>query len=137
MIWKEGEMIGRFNALRWAVAACTLAAATGCAPDAWQNYKSTGFNDYLSTVETGCQPLWFGQMNLQKFDAAYAGSQQSDFSALLDNASRLYYNRISPSQFREAVQAISMSTSDARTNRSIDCMIAQLPADRPQSPAGR
>lgn len=127
----------RAVAARRAVAACAVAALAGCAPDAWQNYKATGFNDYLSAVETSCQPLWIGQMYLQKFDAAYAGSQQSDFTSLLDSASRLYYNRISPSQFRDGVQAMTLGTSDARTNRSIDCMIAQLPADRPASPPAR
>jgi hypothetical protein len=127
----------RFNASRWALAACAIASATACAPDAWQSYKATGFNDYLSTVEASCQPLWFGEMYLQRFDAAYAGPYQSDFAALLDNASRLYSNRITPSQFRLAVQAMSMGSTDARTNRSVDCMIAQLPADRPPSPPGR
>jgi hypothetical protein len=112
-------------------AAATLSA---CAPDAWQNYKATGFNEYLNTVETQCQPLWIGQMYLQKIDASYAGGQQSNFTALLDNASRMYYNRISPAAFRESVQAQVMTSTDARTNRSLDCMIAQLPPDRPRSP---
>jgi hypothetical protein len=129
--------MGRTIASRWAVAACAVAALAGCAPDAWQNYKATGFNDYLNAVETGCQPLWLGQMYLQKVDAAYAGSHQSDFASFLDNASRLYYNRISPSQFRDSVQSMTLGTSDARTNRSIDCMIAKLPADRPASPTAR
>src|SRR5512137_410956 len=97
-------------ASRLTVAACAVAALAGCAPDAWQNYKATGFNDYLNAVETGCQPLWIGQMYLQKIDAAYAGSQQSDFASLLDNASRLYYNRISPAQFRDSVQSLTPGT---------------------------
>ena len=124
-------------ASRLTVAACAVAALAGCAPDAWQNYRATGFNDYLSAVETGCQPLWLGQMYLPKLDASYAGSHQSDFATLLDNASRLYYNRISPSQFRDSVQSVTLGASDARTNRSIDCMIARLPADRPSSPSAR
>jgi hypothetical protein len=127
----------RAVAARCAVAACAVAALAGCAPDAWQNYKATGFNDYLSAVEAGCQPLWIGQMYLPKFDASYAGSQQSDFASLLDNASRLYYSRITPEQFRNGVQAMTLGTADARTNRSIDCMIARLPADRPASPPAR
>ena len=98
-------------AARWAVAACAVAALAGCAPEAWQNYKATGFNDYLSAVETNCQPLWFGQMYLPKLDASYAGSQQSEFASLLDNASRLYYNRITPEQFRNGVQAMTPGTS--------------------------
>jgi len=112
-----------------------LASIAACAPDAWRNNKATGFNDYLDTVQRQCQPLWFGSMNLPTFDASSAGPYQSQFSSLLDTASRMYYNRITPADFRAAVQAQSLS-SDARTGRSIDCMIAQLPADRPHSPPG-
>lgn len=115
------------------VALVTSIAA--CAPDAWRNVKATGFNDYLDAVQRQCQPLWFGSMNLPTFDVSSAGPYQSQFSSLLDTASRLYYNRITADDFRNAVQGQSMS-SDARTNRSIDCMIAQLPPDRPRSPPG-
>lgn len=118
-----------------AFASLTLAASiAACAPDAWRNVEATGFNDYLDTVQRQCQPLWFGSMNLPTFDMSSAGPYQSQFSSLLDSASRLYY-RITPADFRAAVQAQSLS-SDARTTRSIDCMVAQLPADRPRSPPG-
>lgn len=123
--------MARSIAARWTMAACAIAALPGCAPDAWQNYKATGFNDYLSSVETQCQPLWVGSMLLRKFDAEYAGARQSDFASLLDVTSRLYYNRITPAQFREMVQSLVLSSDDPRTNQSIDCMIRQLPADRP------
>lgn len=112
-----------------------VASIAACAPDAWRNVEATGFNDYLDTVQRQCQPLWFGSMNLSTFDMSSAGPYQSQFSSLLDAASRLYYNRITPADFRAAVQAQSLS-SDARTTRSIDCMVAQLPADRPRSPPG-
>lgn len=112
-----------------------VASIAACAPDAWRNAKATGFNDYLDTVQRQCQPLWFGPMNLPTFDMSSAGPYQSQFSSLLDTASRLYFHRITPADFRAAVQAQSLS-SDARTTRSIDCMVAQLPADRPRSPPG-
>ena len=112
-----------------------LASIAACAPDAWRNSKATGFNDYLDTVQRQCQPLWFGSMNLPTFDVSSAGPYQSQYSSLLDTASRMYYNRITPADFRVAVQTQSM-TSDARTTRSIDCMIAQLPADRRSSSPG-
>ena len=119
-----------------AVASLTLVASiAACAPDAWRNVEATGFNDYLDTVQRQCQPLWFGSMNLPTFDVSSAGPYQSQFSSLLDTASRLYYNRITPADFRNTVQAQSLG-ADARTNRSIDCMIAQLPPDRPRSPPG-
>jgi hypothetical protein len=109
---------------------------SACAPDAWQNYKASGFNDYLNTVETRCQPLWIGDMYLPNFDASSAGGQGGNFDMLLDATSRLYYNRITPADFRESVQALALTSTDARTNRSIDCMITQLPPDRPRTPPG-
>ena len=38
--------------------------------------------------------------------------------------------------YRLAVQSIALTTTDSRTNRSIDCIIAKLPPDRPGKPAG-
>jgi hypothetical protein len=116
-------------------AVALVVSIAACAPDAWRNVEATGFNAYLDTVQRQCQPLWFGSMYLQSFDVSSAGAYQSQFSSLLDTASRLYYNRITPADFRNTVQAQSLG-ADARTNRSIDCMIAQLPPDRPRSPPG-
>jgi len=113
-----------------------VATLTACAPDAWQNYKATGFDDYLGVIETQCQPLWIGSMYLPKFNSAAAGGQGGSFDMLLDSTSRLYYNRMSPAGFRESVQSLAMTANDARTNRSIDCMIAKLPPDRPRTPPG-
>jgi hypothetical protein len=125
------------NGAHKAVIALALGAAlSGCAPDAWRNAKATGFNDYLDVVQTKCQPLWFGSMYLQTFDISSAGPYQSNFASLLDTTSRLYYNRITPADFRTAVQSQNLGSYDERTNRTIDCMIAQLPPDRPHSPPG-
>lgn len=119
---------------RWAAFAAAGLAA--CAPDAWQSYKATGFNDYLNVVQAECQPLWIGEMYLRTFDAQSAGGQGGRFDSLLDISSRLYYNRMTPGDFRAAVQALVFTSTDPRTNRSIDCMIAKLPADRPNTPGG-
>ena len=108
---------------------------TACAPDAWQNYKATGFNDYIDTIGAKCQPLWIGSMHLQPFASSSVPGQSSNFDILLDLTSRLYYNRMTPAAYREAVQS-QFDAGDARTSRSIDCMIAQLPPDRPRSPPG-
>lgn len=125
--------------MSWALRASgilALATVAGCAPDAWQNYKATGFNDYLNVVQEQCQPLWIGDMYLQTFDAQSAGNQGGRFDMLLDATSRLYYNRITPAEFRGSVQSLAMTASDERTNGSIDCMIAKLPPDRPRQPPG-
>jgi hypothetical protein len=108
-----------------------------CAPDAWvYNKKSAGFNGYLDTVAAQCQPLVIGPMQLPKFDASSVPDQGGNFDILLDLSSRLYYQRITPEAFREAVQTQFMAANDPRTSRSIDCMIAQLPAERPTNPPG-
>jgi hypothetical protein len=119
-----------------AAAALAAATLTACAPDAWQSVKATGFNDYLDVVQSECQPLWIGNNQLQKFEASYFGGQSGNFDMLLDATSRLYYNRIGAADFRNSVQALALTSTDARTNRSIDCMIAKLPPDRPRSPPG-
>jgi hypothetical protein len=122
-----------------ALATCAAAACvalSACAPDAWQSYKASGFNDYLNVVQAKCQPLWVGANQMRTIDASAWAGQGGGFDQWLDTTSRLYYNRITPAQYRESVQALVMSTKDARTNRSIDCIIAQLPADRPTSPGG-
>jgi hypothetical protein len=131
---RQRDSMARSGLIRCTVVGVVVLSASACAPDAFQNYKASGFNDYLSTVETRCQPLWIGSMLLQRFDADNAGAQQSTFSALLDSTSRLYYGRITPAQFRESVQSLVLASNDPRTNRSIDCMIQQLPTDRPRSP---
>ena len=119
-----------------AVATLAVASLGGCAPDAWQNYKATGFNDYLNVVQAECQPLWIGDMYLQPFEASSVPGQPGRFDSLLDMTSKLYYNRSTPADFRAGVQALVFTSDDPRTNRSIDCMIAKLPADRPRTPGG-
>ena len=117
-----------------AVAAAAVLSA--CAPDAWQSYKATGFNQFLDTVGAQCQPLWIGSQQLPQIDSQYANAWQSNFDVFLDNTSRLYYSRMSPADYRGAVQSIALTTTDSRTNRSIDCIIAKLPSDRPGKPSG-
>ncbi len=120
-----------------AIAVMSTAVLAACAPDAWvYNKKASGFDDYLNTVTAQCQPLWIGQMQLTTFDASSAPAQGGNFDMLLDLSSRLYYHRMSPAAFRETVRTQFMAESDPRTNRSIDCMIAQLPTDRPTNPPG-
>jgi hypothetical protein len=117
-------------------AAAAIGVLAACAPDAWQSQKATGFNQFLDTVGTQCQPLWIGQQQLQQIDSQYATGWQSNFDVFLDNTSRLYYKRMSPADYRVAVQSIALTTTDSRTNRSIDCIIAKLPSDRPSKPGG-
>lgn len=115
--------------------AATLGLAA-CAPDAWQSYKATGFNEYLDTVQAKCQPYFIGNNAVTSFTAAAWQGQGGGFDQWLDATSRLYYNRMTPAQYRQSIQSLAMTMNDPRTNRSIDCTIAQLPPDRPSSPGG-
>lgn len=118
---------------RAAVAAAGFALLAGCAPDSVENFKATGLNAYLDSIAANCQPLYIGQTLYDKSLAqTFDNSSQTDI--LQDQVSRLYYGRMSPSQFREAVMS---SWPGERTARSVECMIAQLPPERPSSPGGR
>lgn len=109
----------------------SLALLAGCAPDAWTNVRATGFNAYLDTVQAECQPLWIGNMYFPRIDASSVPGQESRYTEFLDISSRFYSGRMTPAAFRDAVQSIGGTTGDPRTDRSIDCMIAKRPANRP------
>lgn len=98
----------------------------GCAPDSVRNYRAAGFNAYLDTVQAQCQPLWIGNMLVDSAGAP-AGSA-SLYTEWLDLTSRLYYQRITPADYRSAV--LAQIDSGERTRRSVDCIIAKLPETR-------
>lgn len=108
-----------------------LALLAGCAPDAWTNVRATGFNAYLDAVQAECQPLWIGNMYLPRIDPSAVPGQESRYTEFLDISSRFYSGRMSPADFRSAVQSLGGASGDPRTDRSIDCMIAKRPANRP------
>lgn len=116
--------------------ALVLAGALGvtaCAPDAWQNVRAPQFNAWLDTVAAECQPLWFGNRVVRDFNEASGQMDPGDMDQLLDLSSRLFYGRISPADFSNAVQSTWLGD---RTARSAQCMIAKLPAERPSTPSG-
>ncbi len=116
-----------------AAACAALSLAAGCAPDSVESVRATGLNAYMQTVAANCQPLYIGQtLYSRSLDQTFDNSSQTDI--VQDMTSRLYYGRMSPSQFREAMLS---SWPGERTARSVDCMIAQLPPERPSSPGGR
>jgi len=104
-----------------AIAAAGLLA--GCAPDAWNAQSS--FDQYLDTVAKKCYPLQLGQYLIS--DLIYGSS-----SYFMDEASRLYYGKISQASFRNAM--VSFSNDSAATHRGVDCIISQLPSAPPASP---
>jgi hypothetical protein len=77
-------------------------------------------------VQAQCQPLWIGNMLIDS-PGAPTGSA-SLYTEWLDLTSRLYYQRITPVDYRSAV--LAQIDSGERTRRSVDCIIAKLPSKR-------
>lgn len=111
-----------------AVALAAAALAAGCAPDTVTNRAATGFNAYLDDVAEKCKPLMLGSYDMT-WKLQHTGIYGDDYNYFFDLASKLYYQRTGSDAFRTGINGFF--GSDARTNASIDCMIANLPANRP------
>jgi hypothetical protein len=110
-----------------------LLVATGlaaCAPDAVTNKYATGFNAYINQIATACNPLMVGEYNMT-YQLEHDGLGDNQVNYFFDATSQLYYQRSTPADYRTAINGFFGGGS--RTNRSIDCIIANLPADRPQA----
>jgi len=119
---------------QWRRAALALVAAsaiTACAPDAVTNKYATGFNAYLDQIAVACKPLMIGSYDMT-YRLQQKGIYSDDFNYFFDLTSRLYYRRVSPSDYRSGVNGFF--GGGATTDRSIDCIVANLPADRPPDP---
>ncbi|MDW3687492.1 hypothetical protein RA280_38320 [Cupriavidus sp. CV2] len=115
-------------------AACAALALCGCAPDSVRNFEAKGFNAYLDSVQRGCPNMMIGNNNISDWLRTDRGQNDSDYVYWLDQTSRLYYQRITPAQYRDSViGALGRGKSDAR---AVDCIVRKLPAQRPISPAG-
>ena len=105
-----------------------VAALTGCAPDAVSNKSATGFNAYVDQVALVCKPLMVGQYDMT-YRLQNKGIYGDDFNYFFDATSQLYYQRKTTAEYRSAINGFF--GGGATTDRSIDCIIANLPADRP------
>ncbi len=110
-----------------AVAVCGL---VGCAPDAVTNRQATGFNAFLDTIAVQCKPLMIGSYDMTE-RLQRKGIYGDDYNYFFDATSQLYYQRSTPADYRSAINGFF--GAGATTNRGIDCIIANLPADRPQA----
>jgi hypothetical protein len=125
-----GRTFGWLSVLVLAIATGTT--VVGCAPDAVRNYQATGFNGWLGQLPTTCQPLQIGSRDvglwIQMNDMG-----NNDYNYFIDMTSRLYYNRISPASYRDAVTGqFGAGTSN---DRVFACILRTLPAQRPDAPA--
>ena len=100
----------------------------GCAPDAVTNRYATGFNAYLDTIAAACKPLMVGQYDMT-YRLQQKGIYGDDFNYFFDATSQLYYQRKTPADYRSSINGFF--GSGTTTDRSIDCIIANLPAERP------
>jgi hypothetical protein len=109
---------------RFALAFTALLLIAGCAPDAMNNRAATGFNGYLNTIGRECSPLLLGGQEIS--ESIQRGWGDNNYNWWLDVTSRLYYQTLSPSAYRETVTAFMGAGYD----RAIDCTIAKLPVAR-------
>jgi hypothetical protein len=116
---------------RAALALVAASAITACAPDTVTNRYATGFNAYLDQIALACKPLMIGSYDMT-YRLQQKGIYSDDFNYFFDLTSRLYYRRVSPSDYRSGVNGFF--GGGATTDRSIDCIVANLPADRPADP---
>ena len=122
-------MKGSTRTFRRVIVSCVLlAAVAGCAPDAVTNKQATGFNAFIDQIAVACKPLMIG-----KYDMTYRlttkGVYGDNFDYFFDLTSKLYYQRTSPADYRSGINGFFGGGST--TDRSISCIIANLPADRP------
>jgi hypothetical protein len=128
MVSPRSAVAGRFFGC--AVALAMLAALAGCAPDAVRSYAATGFNGYLDSLKTACPNLQIGASEIGLW--LQYNAVNDNYNYWLDQTSRLYYQRISPDAYRSSVTA---QLGDGSYNaRSFDCIIRNLPAERPDAP---
>ena len=107
-----------------------VAAVTGCAPDAVSNRYATGFNAYIDQIAVACKPLMVGQYDMT-YRLQNKGIYGDDFNYFFDATSQLYYQSKTAADYRSAINGFF--GGGATTDRSIDCIIANLPADRPKA----
>ncbi|BDB27114.1 hypothetical protein CTP10_R45190 [Cupriavidus sp. P-10] len=118
-----------------AAAAASVAMLAACAPDAVRNRQATDFNAYLDSLRTACPNMIVGTNNISEWLRTSGSRSDDDYVYWLDQTSRLYYQRISAQQYRDSISAALGGRSDAP---ALDCIVRNLPTDRPTHvPGGR
>jgi hypothetical protein len=113
-----------------AVAAATTVGA--CAPDAYRSSQATGFNAYIQKLGQVCHPLQIGDQDITRYILEQATGEQN-YIYFLDNTSRLYYNRITPQSYRQAL--VGFFGAGTYNDQSFNCIFLNLPPDRPNAPS--
>jgi hypothetical protein len=114
-------------------AALTATLLAGCAPDSVRSVEATGFNAYLQKLGQVCQPLLIGDANVGEW-IRYGAVGNNNYDYFVDATSKLYYNRLTPAGYRQAV--VGFLGPGTPNDRSFDCIFRNLPPDRPSAPVG-
>ena len=126
---RDSASIAVVRASAW-VLALTFAVA-GCAPDSIKSNQATGFNGYLKKIGAVCKPLIIGDRDIgEALRLESIGDNSYDY--FLDKTSQLYYNRISPANYRQNLDAFF--GTGTYNSSAYDCLLNNLPADRPNAP---
>jgi hypothetical protein len=136
MISHRSDNVTRQRLLALGRAAMLLASATfavGCAPDSVRSVQATGFNAYIKQLPTSCRPLQIGNQDLGE-QILMNDMTNNDYAYFLDVTSRLYYNRMSPASYRQAL--VGFFGAGTPNDKSFDCIFRTLPPDRPNAPVG-
>jgi hypothetical protein len=107
------------------------AVLAGCAPDAVRSVEATGYNGFLRKIGAVCRPLQIGDQDLGDM-LRRGGNGTNDYDFFLNVTSRLYYNRISPVEYRQTLTGFF--GAGTTNNASFDCILSNLPAERPNAP---
>ena len=118
---------------RLALGGALATTAVACAPDSVRSVQATGFNAYFKQLATACQPLLIGTADVGQW-IQFNDMGNNDYNYFLDVTSKLYYNRLTPVGYRQAVEGFFGNGTP--NNRSFDCIFRTLPPDRPNAPVG-
>jgi hypothetical protein len=121
------------TAAQLAVAIATTIAAAACAPDAVRSNQAVGFNAYIQKLGQVCHPLQIGDQDLSRMILEQATGEQN-YIYFIDNTSRLYYNRLTPQSYRQAL--VGFFGTGTYNEQSFNCIFLNLPPDRPNAPPG-
>ena len=115
------------------IAIAAMPVMTACAPDAVRSVQATGFNAYMKKLGDACRPLQIGNADVSEWIRMDAMGNDN-YTYFVDATSKLYYNRLSPEGYRQAV--VGFFGSGTANDRAFDCIFRNLPPDRPSAPAG-
>ena len=125
--------VGRMAASSGLAAVLTGWLLAACAPDSIRSVEATGFNGYMQKLGQVCQPMLIGDADVGEWIRRNEMGNDN-YTYFFDVTSKLYYNRLTPDGYRQAV--VGFFGPGSSNDRAFDCIFRNLPADRPSAPVG-